>query len=375
MEGPACSPRTTIAIAAATVIPIDSTWLTNNGPAPYVLNQAGATYQLQTDVTTNGTAFVVLNKNITLDLNGHTVTYGNSAPVTVTNGGFETGSGTSVPGWNITQGPGRGAGAQHQLPLGQPGPPPEQLLHRPDDRLRRDPHQPAQPHLRGHDHAGEPRRRLRTTLTLSVIDSVTGQVLGTGSSVNTRARVLGDRRVHADDHRPGEAAGGRHASGGSDDLARPGRGDAGCLVRLRDHRLGALVGQLPGFANLPASVQTNYATNYLKTVNFTVENGSIVQGQGNGTNSSPLFFEGLNGLTVNDVTTYDTGIDTTNLDGRYLSGNVVIVNSTFQDGIPNVTNRMAGPATVSFFQTKGNILVEGNQIIGSPQSRHPRRHE
>ena len=101
-------------------------------------------------------------------------------------------------------------------------------------------------------------------------------------------------------------------------------------------------GNSQGFANLPASVQALYSANYLKTVNFTLENGSIVQGQGNGTNSSPLFFEGLNGLTVNDVTTYDTGVDTTNLDGRYL-GNITITNSTFQDNIPNVTNRMYGP--------------------------------
>jgi len=94
-----------IVIAAAAIIPIDQTWLQNNGPAPYVLSQAGATYQLETDVTTSGTAFVILNQNITLDLNGHTVTYGNSTPVTVTNGGFESGSGTNLPGWNLSGAP------------------------------------------------------------------------------------------------------------------------------------------------------------------------------------------------------------------------------------------------------------------------------
>ena len=82
---------------------IDANWLQQHGPAPYVLNQASATYQLQTDVTTSGTAFVVLNQNITIDLNGHTVTYGDSQPITVTNGGFEQGSGTNVPGWNLSR--------------------------------------------------------------------------------------------------------------------------------------------------------------------------------------------------------------------------------------------------------------------------------
>ena len=73
-------------------IDITSSWLQQNGPAPYLLTQAGATYELQTNVTTTGTAFVVLAPNVTLNLNGYTVTYGNSTPVTVTNGGFETGN-------------------------------------------------------------------------------------------------------------------------------------------------------------------------------------------------------------------------------------------------------------------------------------------
>ena len=42
-------------------IDITSTWLQQNGPGPYVLNQANTTYVLQTDVTTSGTAFVFAN--------------------------------------------------------------------------------------------------------------------------------------------------------------------------------------------------------------------------------------------------------------------------------------------------------------------------
>ena len=91
-----------IVIAGTAIIPIDQTWLQRKGSAPYILNQAGATYQLETDVTTAGTAFVILNQNITLDLNGHTVTYGNSQPITVKNGGFEQGIGTNVPRWNLS---------------------------------------------------------------------------------------------------------------------------------------------------------------------------------------------------------------------------------------------------------------------------------
>ena len=43
---------------------------------PYSLNEAGETYVLHSDITTPGTAFVVNADNITLDLNGKTVTFG-----------------------------------------------------------------------------------------------------------------------------------------------------------------------------------------------------------------------------------------------------------------------------------------------------------
>ena len=92
-----------------------------------------------------------------------------------------------------------------------------------------------------------------------------------------------------------------------------------------------------------------------------------MQGQGNGTDSSPLFFEYLGGFTVNNVQTYDTGVDTLNLDAYAASGNMTITNSTFQDNIPNITDRMVGIATISFASTTGNIFVEGNKILGSPQ--------
>ena len=105
---PTATPRPTATptpTPSGTGINIDANWLQQHGPAPYILNQASTTYVLQTDVTTSGTALIVLNHDITLDLNGHTVTYGNSQPITVTNGGFEQGSGANVPGWNLSGAP------------------------------------------------------------------------------------------------------------------------------------------------------------------------------------------------------------------------------------------------------------------------------
>lgn len=92
----------------ATAITIDSTWLTTNGPSPYYLNQQGKTYVLDTDVTTDGTAFAIIAKDVTFDLNGHTITYNNAAPITIPNGSFETGKegdATEADGWDFTEAP------------------------------------------------------------------------------------------------------------------------------------------------------------------------------------------------------------------------------------------------------------------------------
>ncbi len=86
------------------MIDITPTWLAQQGPGPYILTSSNTTYVLDTDVTTEY-SFCFWWPNITLDLNGHTVTYGNSTPVSVTNGGFEQGSVRNVPGWSLTNAP------------------------------------------------------------------------------------------------------------------------------------------------------------------------------------------------------------------------------------------------------------------------------
>lgn len=84
---------------------IDAQWLIDNGPAPYMLDTASEVYRLTVDVTVDGTAFLIGEANVTLDLNGHTITYGNTSPLTVANGGFETGAGSTVPNWDLTNAP------------------------------------------------------------------------------------------------------------------------------------------------------------------------------------------------------------------------------------------------------------------------------
>lgn len=66
------------------------------------LNQADTTYVLQNDVSSNGSCFVITAANVTLDLNGKTVTYNNATPVTIPNGDFES---APAGDWNLATAP------------------------------------------------------------------------------------------------------------------------------------------------------------------------------------------------------------------------------------------------------------------------------
>jgi len=65
-------------------------------------NTYSTSYRLTADVSSTGTCFTIAAQKVKLNLNGHTVTYDNATPITVTNGGFETGDST---GWDFANAP------------------------------------------------------------------------------------------------------------------------------------------------------------------------------------------------------------------------------------------------------------------------------
>lgn len=97
--------RIFVTVTSSNIINIDQAWLNAQGPGPYYLDQAGKTYVLQTDVTTKGTAFAIIASDVTLDLNGHKITYNDSAPITIPNGSFERGNGSTAADWNFVNAP------------------------------------------------------------------------------------------------------------------------------------------------------------------------------------------------------------------------------------------------------------------------------
>src|SRR5262249_44427599 len=63
------------------VIHINSTWVQQAGGEPIILDQPNAQYILDTDINVPGTAFVVGAGNVTLNLNGHQVVFGEGTPL------------------------------------------------------------------------------------------------------------------------------------------------------------------------------------------------------------------------------------------------------------------------------------------------------
>jgi hypothetical protein len=345
----------------ANAIAIDARWLARHGSGPYLLNQPGATYVLETNVDTRGTAFVVAAPNVTLDLNGHTVTYGDSNPVTVVNAGFEDGSGRNVPGWNLTQASSASLAPNTSFLFGN------QVLRlsnfKTPQRISSDPIPITQV---GHTYTATITPagiNAGSKVELAVLDARTGQVLGSGVSA---AAFRGFSAVAQFTPRTSDPVILRikvtPPKGATDSLDL----DAATLTVSDDYGIvasDAPADGLPGLDNLSRAARKQYR----KAANFTLENGSVEQGQGNGYASDPLFFRNLNGLTVKNVSTFASGMDTQSLDATYARGHVTVISSTFLENIANVSNRMNDNATLKLNDIRGPIQIENNQILGSPQ--------
>jgi hypothetical protein len=337
-------------------ITIDSAWLSQHGPAPYLLDQASTSYTLATNVDVPGTAFVVAASNVTLDLGGHSVTYGDSAPLAVPNGGFEQGtSPTDVPGWDLS-----GAPTAQRLParLGMWG---NYMLDIGNFTTTQTlvSSSVAIP-VAGRQYAATitPRSNNVYNVELDVVDAVTGQTLATGISQDadrgfsavtqftpTTTDPVELKIIITPD--PGSTA--------SVDL------DYAAVFASCDYGIVATE-TWPG--NLPSQLQS-LPSDYQNGANFTLENGSVLQGQGHSYGGHPLYFRNLPGLTITGVTTSANGMDAMDLYGES-AGAVNIQNSTFKASMDNISDRQWEFAAVYLDNPKGSVNVSNDTITGYP---------
>ena len=337
------------AAVATTTVHLTADWFAQQGPGPYVLSASNTTYVLDTDVTVPGTAFVLGGSNVTLDLNQHTVTYGNNAPVTVANGGFEQGSGQSVPGWNLTAAPGAAIAPNSYYLWGN------QVLQFTNlngtQSILSDPI--AIP-TANHEYTATVSFKIvaNGSVTLSVIDNVTGAVLGT----STPRR----RAIHSHNHGLGAIEDRRHRCA-TDTIAL----DYASLNASRDY--GVIASTASYY--MPSQLQTAAIQTAMSgSQNLTIRNGSILQGQARGYSSLPIYAEYVNGLTVQGVNTMSSGIDTGAIDAKYPRNGLLISGCVFRSTSDKVTNRMAMMgALVQVAFSSDSVVVDGNQFYDSPQ--------
>jgi hypothetical protein len=349
---------------------IDRAMIDQAGGGPVYLTEARTTYVLDENLRTTGTAFVVAAGGITLDLGGHGVIYDDGIPLSVTNGGFEDGSGFSIPGWNVT-------GAMHarrvSASAGMWG---KWMLRLPEVSTTQTViSEPIRIPATGREYAAAVSGKgpWKTMIKLSVVDA-DGQVVASSDDESndpvTRPAVpnRGFAAVAAFSPRsvrlvrlridvkppPGETV--------TVDL------DHASLTMSRNY--GVCATQIWGGKQaLPAQLwnEARFQPVYRRAADFTIKNGSIIQGHARSAQSPALFFAGLKGFKVDDIETFVSGMDTHGLDAMWASEGSVL-NSCFVARIDRVSNRMRTVCGLSLQNFGGAAVAMGNQFLGQPQT-------
>ena len=338
--------------------PITKAWLARHGPGPYLLDSAGYTYRLMEDIRTDGTAFIVGAANVTLDLNGHKVIYGDAPPIAVRNGGFEEGSSpTDVPGWDLSGAPGATRTAALAGMWGA------WMLHVPSVNVtRRVVSEPVMVPGGNHTYIATIATRGKDILEvrLNVIDARTGKVLG---QMTAKSAVWGY----------GPVTPFSIAAPGSVKLQieiEPTPGATGTMdldfaVVAAADECGIIASPAPwGFPPYLKTARITAATP--RTKNFTLRNGTLTQGQSRGYAGASVDCKLLDGIKIDKVTAFVNGIDTVNINAGY-AANITIDDCTLRADIERITNRQANFAAIILVKNRGNIAVRGNTILDYPQ--------
>jgi len=349
--------RVFVTVTASNTINIDQAWLNSRGAGPYYLDQQGRTYILQEDLTVEGTAFIVLNKDITFDLNGHTITYGNSAPINVVNGGFEQSGGASnLPGWTFSD-----PTVASRVPsrIGMWGDYMLQLTNINSTQTLTS--QPIAIPLANVEYMASvaPKALYGTTVTISIIDNVTQQVLVSGTTRDTSRGFFSTATFAPTTTNPVviritvTPPAGQAVTVNLDYIS---------LERSRDYGIVAT----PSVYNLPVHLKTaTVNTNGSKTSGFTLTGGgSIVQGTGRSVGGSAVYVQSINGVTIEKTTISFCGIDTNAIMAQW-ANNLTVKDNQITGHADRVSDRMRSYASIMAQQVDGVVVISNNTILGA----------
>ena len=317
--------------APTNTVDLTPAWFAAQGSAPYLLGGSNTTYVLETNVTVPGTAFFFGGSNNTLNLNGYTVTYDNAAPITVANGGFEQGSGTNVPGWNLSAAPSAAIAPNNYYLWGN------QVLQFSNlTGTQTVLSAPIAIPAANYSYAATISCETIncSTVTLSVVDSVTGAVLASSSVSETGEGIVAAFTPTTTDPVRLQVT---VAANGTDTVeldqaALNVAGDYGIVAATDWYDMPTQsANALPNWDQIQPAMAA--------AQNLTICNGSIVQGQANGYGSLPIYAAYMPGLTIQNVNTLSTGIDTGAVYAAYSSNGLVISDCVFRNTSNEVANR------------------------------------
>lgn len=361
---------------------INSTWKAVNAATyggdptngPFVFDQASTTYQLPGDLTLPKSGFIVTNSGVTLDLNGHTLTYGNSPAYTVVNGGFEAGTLANWTATGVTPTVVAQAAAQHlwgtyclQYTMGGT------IATLTSDAIT------INSGYSSHTHAAtitangggyNPDGTTKIAMTLAVIDGTSGTVLG-DSNNSTDIGSPGNGYSAVAKFTPGSSTTVKLKLTLTPNAADTCYVDGATLNVSYDHGIiAAHIGasSIPGYANLPSGIQSAINANFGSVSSFTVKNGSITCGTGAPHESVAIFAEYIPGVVVDTVHVTTNATNAVAVDIGNSSGTATVTHCTFDSSTWLVTNRQRICATVSVYTTGGTVSVDHCTFNNSPQS-------
>jgi parallel beta-helix repeat protein len=287
------------------------------------------------------------------------VTYDNAAPITVANGGFEQGTGRTVPGWDLSAAPSAAIAPNNFHLWGH------QVLQFKNitstQTIVSDPIAIPTANLEYAATISAHDPGCYTATSISVIDSVTGKVLANTPGSYSGAEVAFTPTT-SDAVRLQISVKPTQTDTVELDYASLNvASDYGVIASTAWYYMPSqLANALPNWNQIQPAMAA--------AQNLTICNGNIVQGQAKGYASLPIFAGNMPGLTVQNVNTRSTGIDTGAVYAAYSSKGLVISGCVFRSTSDKVTNRksMIG-AQVHVDYASGPVTVEGNRFYGSPQ--------
>lgn len=370
-------------------VPIDAAWLAANGP-PWPLVGDDTLWDIDEaavpTISTLGSAFVFCGNRQTLKATGCTVTYANRPAITITNWNFASGSGTSVPGWDIT-------GAPAAVIATQPfaGFPASQCLkfnqYTTPQVILSDPFTLPAANIEYAASINPARFTSNgSTILLEVVDATTGAVQGQNTTVSQNlgatavnmgfsyaavcvfcpSSVVHQYRLRVTLSAP---TAGQTATGYMSFAAVMPSRDSGIIAT------GASASGSDPLAGMPQQIKSIGALSaYQSGKNLTVIGGTFVEGTSRNYGAWGQMYRGApvscyanqGSITLIGVTAHSKGMDPACIHCDSAAGNVIILDCDAVGEWYTISNRQLSFAAIGAVGVKGNVVIDGCTVNGFP---------